>query len=68
MPDTFESIRFEGVSYRYGNDQEYVLKDISFCINAGEQIGLVGLNGAGKTTLTLLLCGLLKPTGGKIFL
>lgn len=67
VPDTFESIRFEGVSYRYGNDQEYVLKDISFCINAGEQIGLVGLNGAGKTTLTLLLCGLLKPTGGKIF-
>ena len=44
-----------------------MLKDISFCINAGEQIGLVGLNGAGKTTLTLLLCGLLKPTGGKIF-
>ena len=62
------NIRFENVSYQYDQAQEWALKDVSFEIAAGEHIGLVGLNGAGKTTLMLLLCGLLSPTKGNIYI
>lgn len=59
--------RFENVSYRYPNAQEYALKDVSFVLEERGTHILVGSNGSGKSTLLLLLCGLLKPTSGKIF-
>ncbi|WP_265456277.1 ABC transporter ATP-binding protein [Enterococcus sp. HY326] len=43
-----------------------VLKDISFEVNNGEMIGLIGLNGAGKSTTIKNIIGLLTPTKGKI--
>lgn len=43
-----------------------VLKDISFEVNGGEMIGLIGLNGAGKSTTIKNIIGLLTPTRGKI--
>lgn len=67
IPRTVQKLRFEHVSFRYGDSEKYALKDINFEIEAGEHIGLVGLNGAGKTTVTLLLCGLLRPTEGNIY-
>ena len=42
------------------------VNDISFDINKGDIVGLVGPDGAGKTTLIRLLVGLLKPTSGNI--
>ncbi len=53
------------VSFRYPEGRQ-VLKNISFNLNAGETIGLVGPSGSGKSTLGLLLCGLLQPTSGSI--
>ena len=44
------------------------MEHISFKIEAGEKIALVGVNGAGKTTLTMLMCGLLVPDEGEVLL
>ncbi len=62
------SIEFKNVSYQYPTGEKKVLDHISFRIEAGEKIALVGLNGAGKTTLTMLMCGLLLPDEGEILL
>lgn len=62
------SIEFKNVSYQYPKGEKKVLDHISFRIEAGERIALVGLNGAGKTTLTMLMCGLLLPDEGEILL
>lgn len=49
------TIEFKNVSFKYPGTGTYVLKDISFTIQAGETVALVGENGAGKTTLIKLL-------------
>ena len=43
-----------------------VLRDVSFRLHAGEVVGLTGCNGVGKTTLLKLLCGLLRPSHGRL--
>ena len=65
---TCAEIRFENVSFRYPEADVYTLKDISISINAGETLLIVGENGAGKSTFVKLLCGLYKPTKGRILL
>lgn len=61
-----ESIEFQNVSFQYPNTQSKVLDDVSFRINKGDLVGLIGLNGAGKTTIVKLICGFYKPTKGVI--
>ena len=61
-------ITFEHVSFRYDGAEKNTLDDISFTLRQGERIALVGMNGAGKTTLVKLLCGLYRPTSGKIYI
>lgn len=53
-----------GVSKRYGAVQ--AVKDVTFTLNAGETIALVGHNGAGKTTLIKLMLGLIRPSTGTV--
>lgn len=67
IANEMQSLRFENVSFHYPNQENVVLKNISFTINKGEKISIVGLNGAGKTTLVKLICRLYKPTSGKIY-
>lgn len=64
---TFESIRFENVSFCYPGTDAYILKGVSFEIYKGMSCALIGLNGAGKTTITKLILGLYKPTSGQIY-
>ncbi len=63
-----EEIEFRNVSFKYPKTDKYILKGISFKINKGERISIVGLNGAGKTTLIKLLCRLYKIDEGKILI
>jgi ATP-binding cassette, subfamily B, bacterial len=60
-------IRLEGLSFAYpGNEQTLVLGPIDLELPAGRTIALVGENGAGKSTLVKLLCGMYRPTAGRI--
>ena len=63
-----ETIEFRNVSFSYPGSDIEVLKDISFKINQGEKISIVGLNGAGKTTLVKLICRLYQPKSGEILI
>jgi ABC-2 type transport system ATP-binding protein len=44
----------------------WALRDISFTVNKGERLGVLGLNGAGKSTLLKVMAGVMKPTEGSI--
>ena len=61
------SIEVAGVSFRYGDDAPYVLKDLSFKVRPGEYVALVGKSGCGKSTVMRLLLGFEKPERGTIF-
>lgn len=59
-------IELKNVSFRYEENQPYVLENFNLAINPGEHLAVVGLNGAGKTTLVKLICGLIDPTEGQV--
>lgn len=58
------TVSASGVSKRYGT--VHAVRDVTFTLNAGETIALVGHNGAGKTTLIKLMLGLIRPTNGTV--
>jgi energy-coupling factor transport system ATP-binding protein len=58
-------LTFEKVRFAYAEQKE-ILHGISFEVNRGEMISIVGKNGAGKSTLARLICGFYKPTKGRI--
>lgn len=59
---------FDNVSFQYPGAKTYSLRNLSFRLNPGEKLALVGENGAGKTTLVKLLARLYEPTEGRILL
>ena len=59
-------MEIDHVWFRYPNSDTYILKGVTFTINAGEQIALVGENGSGKSTLAKLVLGFYKPEKGTI--
>ncbi len=61
-----EGIEFRNVSFHYPDSDRLVLDGLSFKINAGQTVALVGENGAGKTTIVKLLSRFYDPTGGQI--
>lgn len=62
------SIEFKNVSFSYPGSPVSALNNISFKIEPGEKIAIVGINGAGKTTLTKLICRFYDPTDGQILI
>ena len=64
--DLTGSVTFDHVSFRYPGDDADTLKDISFSIQPGEMVGIVGATGAGKSTLAQLIPRLFDPTEGKV--
>jgi ATP-binding cassette, subfamily B, bacterial len=63
-----QGFTFEDVGFKYHNSERWAVRHLSFHLQAGEKLALVGENGAGKTTLVKLLARLYEPTEGRILL
>lgn len=63
-----EVIEFKNVYFRYNEDEDWVLKDISFTIKKNEAVAIIGHNGSGKSTIAKLMNGLLAPEKGSIYI
>ncbi|HWR22077.1 MAG TPA: ABC transporter ATP-binding protein [Feifaniaceae bacterium] len=61
-------LRFEAVSFRYGDAAADALENISFTLNKGETLGIIGGTGAGKSTLANLICRFYDATEGRVLL
>ncbi|MCR1851035.1 ABC transporter ATP-binding protein [Paeniclostridium sordellii] len=60
-------LELKNISFQY-EKKKPILEDVSFKINKGEMVSIVGKNGAGKSTISKLICGFYKQTNGEIFL
>ena len=66
---TFEGhITFKGVSFAYPGERVQALEDVSFRIDAGERVGVIGKVGSGKTTIEKLLLGFYEPDQGTVLI
>ncbi|MCR5887081.1 ABC transporter ATP-binding protein/permease [Hymenobacter sp. J193] len=63
-----QGFTFDNVGFKYRNAEKWAVRNLSFTLQAGEKLALVGENGAGKTTLVKLLSRLYDPTEGRILL
>ncbi len=60
------AVKLDRVSFRYPGSDAWVLKDISFNVEAGDRVAIIGPNGIGKTTLMQCIAGRLAPASGEI--
>ncbi len=61
-------LEVQNVSFRYQRKERWILKDVSFSIQKGERVGLVGPSGYGKSTLAKILSGYETPAEGNVLL
>ena len=61
-------LQVKNVFYQYGMKSDLVLKEVDFSLQKGETYALLGGNGSGKSTLLKVMCGILQPQRGKVFL
>ena len=65
--DTLKELFIRTIKRNKGETKKItVLKDISFTVNRGEKLGILGFNGAGKSTLLRIIAGIYEPSDGKI--
>lgn len=65
---SIESLTFKNVNFRYDENNDFVIKDLTEVLEKGDKVLINGVNGAGKTTLIKLLTGLYSPTSGEILI
>jgi ATP-binding cassette subfamily C protein LapB len=63
-----DSISFDGVKFKYPNAATQALDNVSFKINPGERVGIIGRIGSGKTTVGRLISGFYQPDEGRILI
>jgi lipopolysaccharide export system ATP-binding protein len=63
---SWQSLKGEGLAKEYSKKR--VVQEVSIQVSRGEIVGLLGPNGAGKTTTFYIIVGLIRPSGGKVFL
>ena len=61
-------IEFKNVVFKYPDTDKVILDNVSFKINSGERIGLIGINGAGKSTIVKLLLRIYDPNEGEVLI
>ena len=66
--DHFESLIFDNVYFKYPTTDKYVLNGVSFTLNRGDKLSIVGINGSGKSTIIKLMLGLYEIDSGQIFI
>lgn len=64
--DSFKEYVIKTIKRQLSYDEFWALKDVSFSVNRGDAVGLVGLNGSGKSTMLKVIAGVLKPTKGSV--
>lgn len=62
------AVTFQNVWFKYKEEEDFVLQDVSFTVEAGETVALVGTTGAGKSTTIALLSRFYEPNQGTILL
>jgi ATP-binding cassette subfamily C protein LapB len=66
-PDLKGAIQFDRVEFAYPNQDRKILDGLSFDIQAGETVGIIGRIGSGKSTITKIISGLYEPTAGDVY-
>lgn len=66
--ETNHYITFDNVSLSYNNNDEYSLNNISFNVDKGDSVGIIGTTGSGKSSVANLLCGFYEPSKGNIYI
>lgn len=64
--DSFKEYVIKSIKRQLSYDEFWALKNVSFSINRGDALGLIGLNGSGKSTMLKVIAGVLKPTKGDV--
>jgi ATP-binding cassette, subfamily B, bacterial len=59
-------VTLQNISFRYGDNLPYVVRDVSVDIRAGMTVAIVGRSGCGKSTLARMIAGLYRPTDGRV--
>ena len=59
-------IELEDVSFSYPGSKRKILNQVTWRLNPGQRVGIIGVNGAGKSTLLRIMSGKLTPTAGKV--
>jgi len=62
------SIEFKEVYFKYPNEEQYALEGVSFKIELGEKVGIIGSNASGKSTILKLILGLYEPERGSVLI
>jgi ABC-type multidrug transport system fused ATPase/permease subunit len=66
--NSFESLEFDNVSFKYPTGKKAVLTGVSFVLKRGEKLSIVGINGSGKTTIVKLMLGFYQADSGRILI
>ena len=66
--ESFESLTFDNVCFKYPHTDKYVLNGVSFTLNKGDKLSIVGINGSGKSTIIKLMLGLYEIESGQILI